>query len=119
MSKGASSVVNALIALRQAKEHFEDAIRENPGTTGQRLIRPYIQKIEWIYTDILTCPYFPEEIRMGIRSEWNSDSFTIPAITEKIAQLTPEQRSMVEYVIDAIISGEELQIEITNDNGTK
>jgi hypothetical protein len=38
MNKGASSVVNALIALRQAKEHFADALRDNPGSKNKYVI---------------------------------------------------------------------------------
>jgi hypothetical protein len=113
MNKGASSVVNALIALRQAKEHFADALRDNPGSIAERLIKPYLRKIEWIYTDIITYPHFPDVVRDGIRSEWHSDSFTTPAIVEKIAKLRPEEREAIEVIIDKVIAGDTINVEMS------
>jgi hypothetical protein len=110
MNKGASSVVNALIALRQAKEHFADALRDNPGSIAQRLVKPYLRKIEWIYTDIITYPHFPDIVRDGIRSEWHSDAFTTPAIVEKIAKLRPDEREAIEVIIDKVIAGDMINV---------
>jgi hypothetical protein len=93
-----------------AQEQFEDFCRQFPDSKGEKLFKVYVGKINWIFNDIITNPFLTEEVRSGIKIEINSDIFAIPAIHEKVALLTPEQRDMIELTLDAMINGEEVKI---------
>ena len=105
-----ANAVSAIHHLRMAEEHYEDFIRELPKSRGAVLFQSYIKKIKWIYTDILSYPYLTDDARNGIKTEIESDVFSVPAINEKISLLTPEQRELIETTIDAMLSGEEVKI---------
>jgi Fe-S cluster biosynthesis and repair protein YggX len=111
----ASNIVSAIHHLRMAEEHYEDFIREFPGSMGTRLFQSYITKIKWIYNDIISHPYITQEVRDGIKKEISSDIFAIPAINDKVALLNPEQREMIEDTIDAMLAGENVKIIDTKD----
>jgi hypothetical protein len=93
-----------------AKEHFEDFRREYPQAMGSRLFKSYINKIDWIFKDLLAYPHLTQAIRDGFKAEIESDVFAIPAISEKVALLNPQQREMIEVTIDAMLSGIEIKI---------
>lgn len=108
--KGASDLVNGLLHIRIAHHYWDDFRRELQGTKGQNLLKLYTSKLEWIYNDLITNPNFTEEVREGIRKEWNSDTFVVPAIQEKMALLNPDQRIVVEELIDLMLKGDEIKI---------
>jgi len=108
--KAASNIVSGILSIKQAYDHFEVFGLQHPDSKGQKLFSNYANKLHWIYKDMLTNPLLPEEVRQGIKKEWESDSFIVPAITEKSALLKPEQREMIEMVIDAMLCGEEINI---------
>lgn len=110
-----SNIVSAIHHLRMAEEHYEDFIREFPGSMGTRLFKSYIVKIKWIYNDIISHPYITQDVRDGIKEEIKSDVFAVPAINDKIALLNPSQREMIEETIDAMLSGEDVKIIDTKD----
>lgn len=107
--KGATDLVAALHHLRMAFDHFESFCREHPQSSGGRLCKGYANKCEWVYKDLITHPHFPIEVIEGIRSEWTSDVFTGQAIMEKIVQLNPTEREVVEKLLDALIAGETVE----------
>lgn len=109
--KGTSDIILAIQELKRAKEYFDSFSREYPGTKGAVLTASYSRKIQWILKDLITTPEFPTSVVEGIRAEINSDVFTTPAITEKIAKLNPEQREAVEAVIDSVLGGKSLTVE--------
>lgn len=107
-----ANIINGIIELKKAKDLFEDAIRSmGKESKGAKLLKNYISKIEWIYTDMVTFPKFTDVVINGIRKEWASDSFTVDAITEKVAMLSPQQRDAIEKVIDKVLDGEMLEVE--------
>jgi len=108
--KGGSDIVSAIHCMRQAYDHFQSFEREHPGSRGAALMKQYAGKLHWIRTDLITHPFLTHEVREGIKAEWNSDVFTVPAITQKIALLRPEQRELIETLIDAMLKGEEINI---------
>lgn len=110
--KGESDIVSGLQALKRAHDHWNSFVREKPGSLAERMFTMYLRKISWIVYDLLTCPHFPDAVRNGIRKEWTSDGFAVPAIADKIALLAPDQRDAVENVIDLLLSGEKLEIEV-------
>lgn len=107
----ASNIVSAVHNLRMAKEQFADFQREHPASKGAKLFRKCEDKVDWVVKDILTNPFLPEEVVQGIKQEWESDVFAIPAIHEKISLLPPDKRELIETLIDAMLAGEEVLFE--------
>jgi hypothetical protein len=112
--KGAN-IVSAIQHLKMAKEHYEDFVREYPESSGARLFISHLNKINWIFKDTITHPHISQEVRNGIKREILSDVFAVPAINEKVALLTPQQREIIEETIDAMLAGEEVKIIDTNE----
>jgi hypothetical protein len=108
--KGASDLVSGLLHVRLATHYWDSFRRELSGSRGENLLKGYNNRLIWIYKDLISHPAFTEEVRQGIRNEWNSDTFVVPAIMDKMALLTPEQRTTVEDLIDIILKGDELKI---------
>jgi len=94
---------------------MDDFVRSYPESPGAKIFKQYSKKLQWILNDFYTFPFFPDIIRTGIKNELKSDPFVIPAINEKLALLTPEQREMIEKVIDSILNGERFDVEINKD----
>ena len=105
------AIVNAIHAVKQAIENFEDFIREFPASRGARACSQYITKLNWIGRDIITNPHFNEQVRQGAKEDWESDSYAIPAINEKITLLSPQKRELTELFIDALLRGEQINFE--------
>ena len=69
------------------------------------------KRAEWIVKDLITLPVLPQTVRDGIKAEWQSDVFTVDAISEKTALLNPEQRENIETLIDYMLKGETIKVE--------
>jgi Fe-S cluster biosynthesis and repair protein YggX len=110
-----ANLVSAIHHIKMSEEHFEDFIRQNPESRGERLFKTYISKLKWVISDIQTYPYFDQDTRDCIKAEIDSDVFTVPAIHEKLALINPEQRDMIEQTIDAMISGQNVRIVDTKE----
>lgn len=111
-----SNVVSTIQHLKLAYEYMEDFERQNPNTLGQRLFKRYRNNVERMVMDFYTNPSFTEEIREGVKKEWNSDVFALPAIMDKVSLLNPEQREALEFVIDQLLKGEQLIVEHIQDD---
>jgi hypothetical protein len=107
-----SSVVQGIQHLKQADEFINDFIRQTPNTRGAVIFSMYSKKIRWILTDILTFPYFTDEVRKGIKAEIESDAFGVEAIHDKIPLLNPEQRAMLEQLVEDMVAGKTIEIKI-------
>lgn len=108
--KGGSNIISAIHSIRQAYEHFCSFQREYPGSKGDRLMACFNAKLSFIAKEIITHPFLPEDVRMGVKKEWEGDVFSVDAITEKVALLTNDKRELIELVIDAMLAGEEIKI---------
>lgn len=112
--KSASNIVSAIHHIKQAFDHYEDFVRSNPGTKGAMLFNQYKKRLEWIYNDMITHPLLTPVVRTGIKQEWNSDAFSVDAISEKAALLNPQQREVLENLIEQMMKGELIEIEKIN-----
>lgn len=110
--KGNANIVSGVHNLKQAYDHFGSFERDNPNSIGAKLFRRYNKAIHRIVLDLLSMPYFTDEVRDGIRAEWNSDVFTVPAIAEKSSLLNPQQREMIEEAIDKMLDGKSVRFDI-------
>lgn len=106
-----SNIVSAIQHLKLSYEYMADFERQHPHTIGQRLFKRYRNIIERMVIDFYTNPSFDSTIREGVKSEWNSDVFALPAIMDKVSLLNPQQREALEFVIDQLIKGEQLIVE--------
>jgi hypothetical protein len=105
-----ANIISAIHSLKIAQEHFADFRREYPTSAGAKLFKVYEDKIDWIFRDFLSHPHLDDRIREGIKAEINSDVFSVPAISEKVTLLDPEQRDMIEKIIDAVLADEHFQV---------
>ncbi len=104
------SIVGAIHETKKAKDLFEDFGRATKGGMGEKLAKKCVDKLDWIYTQIVTIPAFSDAVRNDIRKEWSSDSWTLDALHEKILKLNPASRAFVEEVVDSIINGYEVKV---------
>lgn len=109
--KGGSNIIGSVHALKQAHDHLTSFRLEHPGTKGAALATGYCTRIQFIVTDLLTHPFLPQVVRDGIRAEWESDAWAVPAIAEKVALLSPDQRESLERLVEALLSGEKIKVE--------
>lgn len=103
-------VLYSIQNLKMAQEQFNDYCRQYPKTRGADLFGMYSKRIDWIFKDIVTHPFFTQETINMIKNELNGDPYLVPAIIEKVELLNKEQREIIEDIIDAYISGEAVKI---------
>jgi len=107
-----SSVIQAIQHIKQSDDFMNDFIRQVPNTRGEFIFKNYSTKLKWILRDIVTYPFFTDEVRKGIKAEIESDSFSVEAIHDKIPLLNPEQRIMLEDLVEDMIAGKTIEIKI-------
>ena len=107
-----SSVVSFIHHLKLADEYAKDFVRSAPGTRGAVIFSDYSKRINWIFRDVITFPHFGDDVREGMRKEIASDAFSYDSITEKMALLDPEQRENLEGLLDDILKGKTVQVNI-------
>jgi hypothetical protein len=112
-----SSLVQSIQHLKLADEFMKDFVRQAPNTRGAFMFSGYSQKVNWILKDIVTYPHFGDDVRKGIKAEVESDAFGVYAIFEKIPLLNPEQRNIIESLIEDALSGKTLKVIIKEDDG--
>ena len=110
-----ANIISAIQNLKMAQEQFDDFRRQYPDSKGERLFKMYADKITWMFKDIITHPFITDDVREGIKHEIASDVYAVPAIVEKVALLTPEQRELIEDTLDAMLAGEEVKIVDINE----
>ena len=94
-----NDVLKALHELWRAKLHFNLFCAGN-----------YQNRIEWIVNDIKLNHQCSDEIREAINEEWQGDVLTIDSINEKVLQLRPSEREIIETILDAVLAGEEINV---------
>jgi len=107
-----SSIVQVIQHLKISDEFMNDFIRSAPNTRGAVIFKDYSRRLKWILRDIITYPYFDDAVRQGIKVEIQSDAFAVPAIVGKIALLNPGQREMMEDLVDDILKGKTIHVDI-------
>jgi hypothetical protein len=107
-----SSVIQAIQHVKIADEFMNDFIRAAPQTRGAYVFKEYSRRLRWILTDILTYPHFDPLVRQGIKVEIESDAFSVGAINDLIPLLNPEQREMIESLIEDVLKGKTIEVNI-------
>ena len=107
-----SNFITSIHHLRICSEYMDDIVRQYPGSRAAAMFEGYSKKIKWILRDIYTHPHFTEPIRVGMKKEIESDPLTYRAIMERISLLTPDQRNMLEFVVDDMLAGKQIKIQV-------
>ena len=107
-----SSIVSCIHHLKLADEYAKDFVRSAPGTRGATIFGNYSLKLNWILRDVVTYPHFGNEVREGMRKEIASDSFSYDSIIEKVGLLNPEQREALDELLNDILKGKTLEVNI-------
>lgn len=113
--KEAARIVAAMQYMKISKEYFDDFARNHPDTKGASMCRNYSKKIEWFLNDMLTNPGFDDRVRGLLRKERDIDPLLNLAFIEKVSQIKPDQRHLIEDLLDTVLSGAELQIETSEE----
>lgn len=100
------SLAKGLQHTNIAKEYFED-LQRNTKQEVKMMFSQFVNKCDWIIKNIRD--RIGDESRGVLKNEL-SDSLAFDSINDKLIRLTTEQRSLVETVIDSLISGEEVKI---------
>lgn len=111
-----SNFITSIHHLRICVEYMDDIVRQHPGSRASALFESYSKKLKWILRDIYTHPHFTDPIRDGIKREIDSDPLTYRAIMERISLLAPAQRDMLEFVIDDMLNGKQIKIEVNEQS---
>lgn len=107
-----SNFITSIHHLRICAEYMDDIVRQYPGSRAASMFESYSKKIRWILNDIYTHPHFTDPIREGIKKEIESDPLTYRAIMERISLLAPEQRDMLEFVVNDMLDGKQIKIQV-------
>ena len=110
----ASEIVKFIHHLQRAKLSLEVFLLGTFNDGAKRKFSQYVKKIDWIITDLKTEPGVDRTLSDAIDLEFNSDVFLLDAVSEKMLLLTPNERDILENIVDEIIKGEEIQIEYLN-----
>lgn len=104
-------VLKALHNVNNAKYYFDYlATQEKMGERSR--VKDYVKKLDFIIEDILSRIADPE-IRQEYRNQVKRvDSVAFESINDKLLYLTDEQRETVELMLDGIINGETIEVEI-------
>jgi len=109
--KGTSNIIASIHHLKITAEHWQSFQREHPASKGANLFGTYCKRIQWIINDMVTHPLLPQTVRDGIKAEWNADVFAVDAIAEKVTLLNPEQREVLELIVEQLLKGESIKAE--------
>jgi len=110
--RSADDIISAINGLKRAYEHFGSVQREYPGSRLAQMMKLYSRKVEWIINDFITCPQLTDRVRADLKKEWETDAFIIPALMEKVCSLPSEQREVLETIVDYLLEGDVLKIEV-------
>lgn len=107
-----SNFITSIHHLRISSEYMDDIVRQHPGSRAAAMFEGYSKKLKWILRDIFTNPHFSDPVRDGMKKEIESDPLTYRAIMERISLLAPGQRDMLEFVIDDMLAGKQIKIQV-------
>lgn len=113
----AQEILKFIHNLNKAKLNLEVFLLGDVNDRAKRKFSQYVKKIDFIITDLKTEPAVSQELREAIDLEYKSDAYCVEAIMEKVLMLTPDERDILENIVDAVIKGEE--INIVYDDKTK
>jgi len=99
--------------LQTAQDCFEDFIRDNDERMrGAIFARRYSAKISWMVQDFKTSPIMDAETQADFIDTLKEDHFFYEEIAAKCIDLMPQHKTIILEIIDRVLQGEKLQIEL-------
>lgn len=108
-----SSIMSTIQHIRLAIEYSQDVQRSGLSRAAKTFAQ-YEQRLQWILRDFATNPLFPEDVRKGLQSEYKSDIFALEGLKEKLPLIPAQHRADIEELVDAILQGKSIKVEIKN-----
>ena len=106
-------LAKGLYHIQIAKEYYE-MLRLDAKYSAKDFLNNWINKLEFLTNDVLTrlskenAEWFRNEVVKG-------DNIFFDAVAEKLMHLNPEQKSQIELIINAMVSGEKIEY-VENNN---
>jgi hypothetical protein len=111
----ATSVLKFVYHLKCAKELGKSFMCKRSNNVFSIIFKLITPKLDWCFNELIThhlvTLHIPDTVPF-IREKWEADYTMELALSEKISLLTTEQQESLENVIDCLISGEEIKIDI-------
>ena len=99
--------------LKNAELFFEDVVRENPNKVAGAVSKRFVQKIQWMFRDFKTDPRLPVYALDDFAAEFEGDVFFFESLSRKCLNLTEAQREVLESVVDDLIAGVKVTVQIS------
>lgn len=109
-----NSFRKGLYHLKIAEMYLEDEFRERPNKVSGDVCRKYLTKVRWIFNDFNTDIRLPKDAQEDFKKEINGDLLFFESISQKALDLSETQRSVVENIIDCVLRGEKVIVDIDN-----
>lgn len=100
------SLAKGMHHVNIAKMYFED-LKLSSQKEVKHIFNQYVQKCDWIVSNL--SGRLNDFNRKNLEEELK-DSISFEAINDKLILLTPEQRELLEKVIDALVDGQKVEI---------
>lgn len=114
-SKAASECLKFIYHLRMCGYYATQFVSNYPTSIFSPIFRLVIPKIKWVYqqftTHHLIVSKVPQTI-VEIKNKWEGNFSEELALNEKITLLTTQQIETLNDLLDTLINGEEIKIEI-------
>ena len=107
-----SSIVQAISALKRAKDLLEDFGRQHPNGIAANLCKRCMNRCEAIFQDIITTPGLVDTTIQAVRLEWAADGFVVDRITQLAALVSPDQREQIEDMLEQLLKGISQTVEL-------
>lgn len=111
-----NSFRKAFYHLKMAETYFEDEARERPSKLSGDVCKKYLTKVKWIFNDFTTDIRLPKTAQEEFKTELNGDIMFFDSISSKSLSLSEKQRAIVETIIDCVLKGEKVIVDIDNHN---
>ena len=99
--------------LKNAESYFLDVVREHPNKVAGAVSKNYAARIAWIFKDFKTDIRLPPYALDDFSDEMNGDIFFFESLSRKCLDLTETQRAVLESVIDDLIAGVKVTVQIS------
>lgn len=112
----ASDVLKFIHHLKSANDIGKSFINSRSEVNLFAIIfKQALPKLEWIYNQFITShliyQHIPDTIPF-IKEKWEADATMELALVEKISLLNNDQQETLETIIDCLIAGEKINIEV-------
>ena len=99
--------------LKLAQAYFDDVVNEHPNKVAGSVAKRASERITWQIRDFKTDPRLPTYASEDFAEELGTDILSIETIAWKLLNCTTEQRNVLENVLDDLIAGVQVTVQIS------